>query len=161
MNPGKLIITTPSDREIAMTRVFNAPRRLVFEAWTKPELLRRWLGVQNGWTMAECEIDLRVGGGYRYLWRGREGAEMGMRGSYREIVAPDRIVATEAFDQSWYEGAAVSTMTLVEQAGKTTCTVNVIYDSKTVRDGVLESPMEHGVEASYQKLEELLTKLAS
>src|SRR6267143_2888304 len=95
-NVGKLKITTPSDREIAMTRVFDAPRNLVFDAWTKPELLKRWLGVRAGWSLAVCEIDLRVGGAYRYVWRkDSNGTEMGMRGVYREIVRPDRLVSTE------------------------------------------------------------------
>ena len=111
MSPtGTLKVTTPTDREIAMTRVFDAPRNLVFEAYTKPELVKRWLGVHAGWSLAVCEIDLRVGGAYRYVWRGPDGTEMGMGGVYREIVPPERIVATETFDQSWYPGEAVSTL---------------------------------------------------
>src|SRR6267143_4785009 len=86
MNAATLEVTTPSDREIAMTRVFDAPRRLVYDAWTRPELLKRWLGVFGGWELAVCEIDLKVGGAYRYVWRGPDRAEMGMRGVYREIV---------------------------------------------------------------------------
>ena len=156
MNSERLAVTTPSDREIAMTRVFNAPRHLVFEAWTKPELLRRWLGVHEGWVMVVCEIDLRVGGNYRYLWRAPDGSEMGMRGEYREIVVPEKLVATEAFDQSWYEGSAVSTLKLVEQAGKTTCTISVIYDSKAIRDKVLQSPAEEGVAVGFDNLAQLL-----
>src|ERR1044071_1680068 len=110
MNADKLQITTPSDREIAMTRVFNAPRRMVFEALTKPELVKRWLLGPPGWSMPVCEIDLRVGGKYRYVWRrDSDGTDMGMGGVYREIVAPERIVATEKFDQSWYSGDAVGT----------------------------------------------------
>ncbi len=155
-NTGKLTVTLPSDREIAMTRVLDAPRQLVYGAWTKPELLKRWLGVFGGRTMAVCEIDLKVGGGYRYLWRGPDGAEMGMRGVYREIVPAERIVCTEVFDQPWYEGEAVDTLTFVELGGKTTATTTVLYASKAVRDAVLKSPMEHGVAAGYDKLEELL-----
>src|ERR1700716_4401588 len=94
-NAAKLQVTTPSDREIAMTRVFDAPRSLVFDAFTKPELLKRWLGVLGGWTFAVCEVDLKVGGKYRYVWRGKDGREMGMGGVYREIVRPERIVSTE------------------------------------------------------------------
>ena len=93
-----LQVTTPSEREIAMTRVFDAPRRLVFDAWTRPELLKRWLGVRGGWSFAVCEVDLRVGGAYRFVWRGPNGKEMGMGGVYREIVPPERLVATELFD---------------------------------------------------------------
>src|SRR5687767_4883422 len=111
-NSGSLKVTTPSDREIAMTRVFDAPRKLVFDALTKPELVKRWL-VRTGWSMPVCEIDLRVGGTYRYVWRkGDNGPEMGMRGVYREVVRPERIVATEVFDQKWYDGDALDTQTL-------------------------------------------------
>jgi uncharacterized protein YndB with AHSA1/START domain len=155
-NPGRLQVTTPSDREIAMTRVFDAPRSLVFAAWTKPELLKRWLGVRGGWTFAVCEVDLRVGGAYRFVWRGRDGTEMGMGGVYREVVRPERIVATEKFDQSWYEGDAVDTTVLVEKDGKTTVTITVLYASREVRDAVLQTPMATGVAESYDKLDELL-----
>lgn len=153
---GALQITTPSEREIAMTRVFDAPRDLVFDAHTKPELVKRWLGVQNGWWLDVCEIDLRVGGAYRYVWRGPTGKEMGMGGVFREIVRPERIVTTEKFDQSWYAGDALDTVTLVEQGGRTTLTLTVRYDSKETRDAVLKSPMEQGVAAGYDKLAELL-----
>lgn len=153
---GALQITTPSDREIAMTRIFDAPRSMVFDAWTKPELLKRWLGVRNGWTLAVCDIDLRVGGKYRYVWRKDTGTEMGMHGVYREIIRPERIVCTEVFDDKWYEGEAVDTMELIEENGKTKLTTTVLYDSKKARDGVLQSPMASGVEESYQNLDELL-----
>jgi uncharacterized protein YndB with AHSA1/START domain len=158
-NPGTLKVTTPSDREVALTRVFDAPRHLVFEAYTKPELLKRWLGAHGGWSWAVCEVDLKVGGAYRYVWRGPDGAEMGMGGVFREVVAPERIVATEAFDQSWYPGSAVSTVTLVEQGGRTTLTLTVRYESKEARDAVLKSPMEQGVAAGFDKLAELLPTL--
>jgi uncharacterized protein YndB with AHSA1/START domain len=160
-NTGKLRITTPSDRELAMTRVFDAPRRLVFDACTKPELLKRWLGVRAGWTMPVCEVDLKVGGKYRYVWRGPNGAEMGMGGVYREIVRPERLVATEVFDQPWYPGEAIDTQTFVEKAGKTTLTTTVLYASKEARDGVLKSPMATGVEESYQMLDAVLASTAS
>ena len=155
---GKLQITTPSDREIAMTRVFDAPRNLVWDAWTKPELLKRWLGVRNGWSFAVCEVDLKVGGSYRYVWRGPNGVEMGMGGVYREIVRPERIIATEKFDQPWYEGEAIDTLEFVEQGGRTTATTTVLYASRQVRDAVLESPMEQGVAESYDVLAELLAR---
>jgi uncharacterized protein YndB with AHSA1/START domain len=152
---GKLEITLPSDREIAMTRSFNAPRQMVFDAWTKPELVRRWLGAFAGWTMPGCEIDLRVGGTYRYLWS-KDGQDMGMGGVFREIVVPERIVSTEKFDDPWYEGEAVGTVTFTEKDGRTTLVQTVEYASKAVRDAVLQSPMETGVAASYDKLEEIL-----
>ena len=155
----KLQITTPSDREIAMTRVFDAPRSLVFDAWTKPELLKRWLGVFGGWTFAICEVDLRVGGAYRYVWRGKDGNEMGMGGVFREIVRPERIVATEEFDESWYPGDAVDTIVFVEKRGTTTVTTTILYASKEARDGVLKSPMESGVAQSYDKLAEILSSM--
>jgi uncharacterized protein YndB with AHSA1/START domain len=159
MNPaGSLHVTTPSDREIAMTRVFDAPRHLVFAAYTTPELLKRWLGVHGGWTLAVCDIDLRVGGAYRYVWRGQDGAEMGMGGVYREIVVPERIVTTEKFDRSWYPGEAVGTLVLVERDGRTTLTLTVRYESRAARDAVLESPMEQGVAAGFDTLAQLLAQ---
>jgi len=157
-NIGLLEITTPSDREIAMTRVFNAPARLVFDAWTKPELIRRWLGVRAGWTMAVCEVDLRVGGAYRFVWRGPD-MTMGMGGMYREVVPPTRLVSTEKFDEAWYEGEALDTMVLVEREGKTTVTTTVRYVSREVRDAVIKSGMATGVAEGYDKLAELLPSL--
>lgn len=153
---GTLQITTPSEREIAMSRVFDAPRTLVFDAWTKPELLERWLGVRGGWSMVVCEVDLRVGGAYRFVWRGPDGAEMGMGGVYREIVAPERLVATESFDDPWYSGEALDTTVLVEEGGKTTVTTTVLYESEEIRDAVLESGMARGVAESYDMLAEYL-----
>jgi uncharacterized protein YndB with AHSA1/START domain len=156
---GKLQISTPSDRELAMTRLFDAPRSMVFDAWTKPELLRRWLGVFGSWTFAVCEVDLRVGGKYRFVWRGKDGNEMAMGGVYREIVRPEQIVCTEKFDDPWYEGDAIDTTTFVERAGKTTMTTTVLYGSKEIRDAVLKSPMESGVAKSYDKLAEVLAAI--
>jgi uncharacterized protein YndB with AHSA1/START domain len=155
-NTGKLIVTTPTDREIVMTRVFDAPRRLVFDALTKPELVRQWLLGPPGWSMPVCEIDFRVGGAYRYLWRNADGTEMGMRGVFREIVVPERLVVTEKFDQSWYPGEALDTSVLTEQAGKTTLTLTVLYESRETRDAVLKTPMAQGMAAGYDRLEQLL-----
>lgn len=160
MSTGTLQVTTPSDREIAMTRVFDAPRRLVWDAYTKPELLKRWLGVHNGWVLAVCDIDLRVGGAYRYVWRNPKGIEMGMGGVYREIVAPERLVATEKFDESWYPGEALETTVLVEREGRTTIIVTVRYESKAARDGVLKSPAKEGMEMGFDTLAELLASTA-
>jgi uncharacterized protein YndB with AHSA1/START domain len=153
--PGKLKLTANGDREIVMTRDFNAPRRLVFDAWTKPELVRRWLAGPSGWTMTVCEIDLKVGGSYRYEWTHESGNQMGMGGVYREIMVPELLVATEKFDQSWYPGGAITRTTLAEKSGITTVETTVTYDSKETRDGVLQSPMETGVAASYDRLETL------
>jgi uncharacterized protein YndB with AHSA1/START domain len=158
---GTLQVTTPSEREIAMTRVFDAPRGRVFDALTKPELLKRWFGVFGGWSLVVCESDLKVGGNFRFVWRGPDGSEMGMSGTYREIVPPERLVRTESFDDPWYDGEAMATTELVEQDGKTTLTTTVLYASREVRDGVLKSPMEHGVTAGYDKLAELLVSPAA
>ena len=116
---GILTLTTPSDREVAMSRVFDAPRELVFEAYTKPELVRRWLGVIEGWSFRTCEIDLRVGGAYRYLWDGPDGATLGIRGHFLEITRNERIVCTERFDPPFDQGEAIDTVTFLEHAGKT------------------------------------------
>jgi uncharacterized protein YndB with AHSA1/START domain len=155
-NSGTLKVTTPTDREIAMIRVFDAPRSLVFDALTKPELLKRWFGVFGGWSLVVCEIDLKVGGNYRWVWHGSDGTAMGVRGVYREIVPSQRLVHTESFDESWYPGEALVTTVLVEQGGKTTLTLTVLYESREARDAVLRTPMEHGVAASYDKLAEYL-----
>ena len=159
-NTETLKVTTPTDREIAMTRVFDAPRRLVFEAMTKPELLKKWLLGPPGWTMPVCEIDLKVGGAYRFLWRTADGIEMGIRGVYREIASPERFVATEKFDQPRYPGEALITNVLAEQGDKTILTLTVRYESREARDGVLKTGMQKGVAASYDRLAELLPSLA-
>lgn len=153
-----LKITTPSDRELAMTRTFDAPRNPVFDAWTKPELLKRWL-IRRGWQWATCEVDLRVGGKYRFVWRGPNGKEMGMGGVYREIVPNERMVSTEQFDDPWYEGEAEATITFVERSGRTTVTQTVRYDSREIRDGVLKSPMESGINENYSNLDEVLQSM--
>ena len=154
---GNLTITTPGDREIAMARVFDAPRTLVFDAYTQCRYLKRWLGVFDGWSLDVCEIDLSVGGTYRYVWKRAPSTVMGMGGAYREIVAGERLVATERFDESWYEGDAISTATFVERAGRTTLTLSVQYASKEARDGVLKIGMTGGITASFDALEEMLT----
>ncbi|HEX6089619.1 MAG TPA: SRPBCC family protein [Gemmatimonadales bacterium] len=158
---GTLQVTTPSEREIRMTRTFDAPREAVYEALTNPSLVRRWLGALEGWTFEICEIDARIGGSYRYLWRHADGSELGMRGTYLDVVRPERIVSTEVFDQAWYEGHAVGTAVLTERDGRTTLTTTIRYDSKAIRDAVLRSPMESGVAQGYDRLEELLAAQAA
>lgn len=156
-NSRVLEVTTPTDREIAMTRVFDAPRRLVFDAHTKPELVKRWLLGPDGWSMPVCKIDLRIGGKYRYVWRrDKDGMQMAIGGVYREIMAPERLVQTERFDEAWYPGEAVDTLVLTEQGDKTTLTQTMLYESSGARDAVLKSGMERGVAASYDRLAELL-----
>ena len=152
-NTGTLKVTTPTDREIFMTRVFDAPRHLVFDAFCKPELLKRWFG-PHGWSLVVCDIDYRVGGGFRFVLRGPDGKEMGMRGVYREIVRPERSVHMESFDDD--PGESQVTAVFVEQGGKTTLTAKVLYPSREVRDAVLQSGMEHGAAESYDRLAEML-----
>ena len=151
-----LKLAMSGDRELIMTRSFNAPRTLVFEALTKPALVQRWLLGPPGWTMRVCEIDLRVGGAYRYVWRHEDGSEMGMGGIYREITRPDRLVHTEQFDTAWYPGESLVTSVLTERGGKTTLTTTMLYESREARDAVLKSGMEGGVAASYDRLEALV-----
>jgi uncharacterized protein YndB with AHSA1/START domain len=161
MNAAETLqVTTPTEREIVMTRVFNAPRHLVFDAWTKPELIKRWLLGPPGWSMPVCEIDLKVGGRYRFVWRKEDGTEMGMGGIYREIVAPERIVNTELFDVDWTGGETVETLVLTERDGRTTATKTTLYSSQEARDAALKTGMEDGVAVSYDRLEELLASLA-
>src|SRR3970040_1417373 len=110
-NSGALKVTAHGDRQIVMTRGFDAPRTLVFDAHTKPEHVKRWLLGPPGWSMPVCEIDLRVGGKYRYVWRrDSDGKEMSMGGVFREIGPPERLVATERFDDPWYPGEALDTL---------------------------------------------------
>ena len=155
-NTGTLKVTTPTEREIVLTRVFDAPRSLVFDAFTKPELLKRWFG-PRGWSLVVCEIDLRVGGSWRFVLRGPDGKDMGMRGVYREIMAPDRSVHTESFDD--FPGESLVTTVLVEDRGRTTLTATIRYPSQEIRDAVIKSGMEHGAAESYDKLAELFTSL--
>ena len=156
---NSLRIATPSDREIVMTRDFDAPRRLVWQAWTEPALVKQWLGVQNGWALEVCEIELRVGGRSRYLWRNREGGSMGLTMVCRELVVPEKIVSSERFDEAWYPGEAVGTLVFTERGDRTTLSQTVRYDSKEIRDAVLRTPMERGVGASYDLLDGLLKSL--
>src|SRR5213594_2730738 len=156
-NTGTLKVTTPTERGIVLTRIFDAPRRLVFDAFTKPELLKRWFG-PHGWSLVVCEIDLKVGGTFRFVLRGPDGTDMGMRGVYREIVPPERSVHMESFDD--YPGESQVTTVLVEQGGKTTLTATVLYPSQEIRDAVIKSGMEHGAAESYDKLAELLASAA-
>jgi len=151
-------VEASGDRDIVMTRVFNAPPDLVFDALTKPELVKRWLLGPPGWSMPVCEIDLQVGGKYRYVWRNDDGREMGMGGTYREIVRPNRIVHTELFDEAWYEGESLNTWALTEQAGNTTLAVTMRYETRETRDGVLESGMERGVATSYDRLDDIFAE---
>ena len=155
-NTGTLKVTIPTDREIVLTRVFDAPRTLVFDAFTKPELLRQWFG-PRGWSLVVADVDLKVGGTFRFMLRGPDGNDLGMRGIWREIIAPERSIHMESFDD--YPGESQVTTVLTEQQEKTTVTATIIYPSKEIRDAVLNSGMEHGAAESYDKLAELLASL--
>lgn len=158
--PKSFKVSTPSDREVLVERDFNAPRQLVFDAFTKPDLVRRWLLGPEGWTMPVCEIDLRVGGAYRYVWRKEStGTEMGMGGVFREVVRPAKLVATEKFDDAWYPGDAVDTTVFEEKGEITKVRLTVLYESKEARDSASRSGMELGMAVSYNRLEEQLASL--
>lgn len=145
-----LTLTTPSEREIVMTRAFDASRRLVFEAYTKPEHLPHWMLGPDGWTMNVCEIDLRPGGAWHFGWRHANGDQMEMRGLYREIKPPERLVSTENWGGDWPE--TVNTVSFSEENGKTTLTCSILYPSKEARDSVLKTGMKEGVALSYNRL---------
>ncbi len=157
--PDSFTVSTPSDREIQVTRNFHAPRRLVFDAFTRPDLVRRWLLGPPGWTMPVCEIDLRVGGAYRYVWRKEGQKDMGMGGVFRDIVPPERLVATERFDDSWYPGDALDTTLFAEDGPITRITITVLYESREARDTARRSGMEQGMAAGYNRLDDVLSSL--
>ena len=157
VNP--LIIQTDNDLEVVIIREFDAPRDLLFRCHTEADLVRKWLLGPPGWTMPVCEIDARVGGKYRYVWKQDSGAEMGMGGLFRVIVRPERIVNTQLFDQDWTGGETVGTMTLTESNGRTTLHNVVVYASKEARDGALMTGMMEGMQSAYQKLDALLGSL--
>ena len=158
--PESFKVSTPSDREIQLSRDFDAPRSLVFDAFTKPELVRRWLLGPPGWIMPVCEIDLRVGGVYRYVWRSeKDGSQMALGGVFREITPVERLVATERFDDAWYPGEALDTTVFEERRGITRTTITILYESQEARDTARRSGMEHGMAAGYDRLETLLPTL--
>lgn len=157
---GPLTVTTPSDREIVITRQFDAPRHLVFACYTQPALIRRWLNGAPGWTMPVCEFEPRVGGKYRYEWKSPDGYVMAMSGVIREIEPVERIVSAEVFDEDWTGGETVSTLLLEEINQQTTLINTIVYGSKEARDGALATPMADGMEYGYSHLDGLLADLA-
>ena len=159
-NDLTLQVTTPSDCEIMLTRTLNAPRKLVWEAVTKPEHVRRWYGC-SALTLLTCDIDLRVGGDYRYTMRAPDGVDHTMTGVYREITAPERIVHTERYETTGFTSPdALVTMTLVEQNGRTKLQTVILHPSKESRDGHLNSGMEGGASEAFDRLEALLATLS-
>jgi uncharacterized protein YndB with AHSA1/START domain len=155
---GATTYTTPSDREFAMTRVFDAPRQLVWDAWTNPEHVPHWMLGPEGWTMPVCEIDLRPGGEWHYVWRRADGTRMEMRGAYLEVKPPERLVSTENWGGDWPE--TTNTLTLSEKDGKTTMTMTVLYPSKEARDAAMKTGMTDGADVSFDRLAEHLRTMA-
>jgi uncharacterized protein YndB with AHSA1/START domain len=149
---------TRGERELVFARAFNAPRQLVWEAHTKPEYLRRWLLGPSGWTMPVCEIDLKVDGRYRYVWRHSDGREMGMGGVFHEVRAPERIVTTELFDEDWTGGETIVTQVFIQRGTKTELSMAVLYSSREARDKALKTGMTDGMEAGYARLDALLAE---
>ena len=157
-NVKDLKVTNRGDRELVMTPVVDAPRRLGFEAWTKPEHLPHWMLGPPGWTMPVCEIDLRPGGAWHFIWRRADGNEMGMRGEYREIAPPERLVSTESWGGDWPE--TLNTLVLSEKDGKTTLTNTILYPSNEAREAALKTGMKEGVSKSFDRLAEYLRTIA-
>lgn len=154
----KVKVIAHGDRSILITRSFRAPRKLVFDAMSKPEMMKQWFHGPPGWTLTTCEMDLRIGGSYRWAWTNENGHEMGMGGRVIEITPPERLVTTEKFDDAWYEGEAVNTLVLTEENGRTLMSLTVEYGSAKARDGVLAGPMASGMDASYDRLDTFLAQ---
>ena len=154
----RLEVTTPSDREIAMTRVFDAPRDLVFDCWTIPALIRRWLGPAD-WVFTTCEFDARVGGKWRFVTKGPNGMEMGSSGEVLELTRPDWIKTNEVYDMDWTGGQTIVTNRISEANGITTSVVTVLYATKEAREGARATPMAEGMEMGFKRLEELLADM--
>ena len=155
MAENKVKVEAKGETELVITRDFNAPRELVYRAHTECKYMKRWLFGPDGWSLDVCEVDLRVGGKYRWVWK-KDDISMGAGGEYREIDGPAKIVSTERFDDPWYEGEAISTLQLTENNGITTLLNTMAYSSKGARDGVLASPMADGMEISYARLDSML-----
>ncbi|MGE0158363.1 MAG: SRPBCC family protein [Gemmatimonadales bacterium] len=162
----KAQVTLPSDREVAVTRTFDAPRALVWDAYTKPELMKRWLLGPPGWSMPVCEMDVRPGGGFRWRWRSDEdGKEFGFHGEFREVTAPSKLVHTEVYDPGDVGGtmgdeAALITVTFTERDGRTTMKSVMDFGSKKSRDEAMATGMTDGMEQSYQLLDAVLAERA-
>ena len=154
--PGSATVTTPSEREILITRTFDAPAERVFDAWTTPEHVRRWWGSEEA-PLVECDIDLRIGGSWRYVTLGTDGTEFAWHGTYREIERPGRLVSTEVFE-GFPDAEALNSAAFTEQEGTTTLSVTVLHSSKEHRDGHLDSGMEAGMQVVLDRLEDLVRR---
>jgi uncharacterized protein YndB with AHSA1/START domain len=153
-----LTIALPSDREIEITRTFKAPAELVFDCWTIPALIRRWLGFAD-WTFVTCEFDARVGGKWRFVVKSPDGFEMGSGGEVLELTRPDWIKTTELYDQDWTGGETIVTNSISEQDGISVSVVTILYPTKEARDGARATPMADGMETGFKRLEELLADM--
>ena len=152
---GSLSATLPSRDELQLARHFRAPRPLVWDCHTRPEMIKRWLLGPPGWTMPVCKVDLRVGGQFRYEWHGPNGLAMALTGTYREITAPECIRDTQVFDDNWTQGPADTTLNLFEDSGGTRLELTIRYASEAARDFALATPMMEGMEAGYTRLDAL------
>jgi uncharacterized protein YndB with AHSA1/START domain len=157
-NAENYSVVAASDTEIRVTRTFNASRELVFQAFTDPQYVPRWMLGPDGWTMPVCEIDLRVGGAWHFVWHHAGGEIMEMRGVYREIDPPSRLVATESWGGDWPE--TVNTLSLVEHQGKTTLTQTMLYPSREARDRALQTGIKEGMAMSFARLDRELRAMA-
>lgn len=165
--PKPAQVTSPSDREVRVTRTFNAPRQLVWDAHTKPELVRKWQGYP-GWDMPVCEMDVRVGGTYRWQWKSQEdGKQFGFFGTFTEVNAPSKIVHEQYFDPGDIGGTmptgdpCIVSVELSEQSGVTTLVCNLMFASKEARDGAVATGMTDGMEFSYTRLDDVFAKNAA
>jgi uncharacterized protein YndB with AHSA1/START domain len=151
-----MTIAARGDREIFITRMFDASSQLVYDAMTKPDLMKRWLFGPDGWELAVCEVDLRPGGMFRYVWRhAARDTDMGMGGIFLELDAPAKIVHKELFDEDWTGGETVVTTWLTEFGNKTRLEMTIRYASSEARDGALKSGMADGMEAGYVRLDKI------
>ena len=146
--------TMQGERELVVTRTFDAPRHLVYKAWTEPKYVKQWMLGPEGWSMPVCEVDLRPGGAWHFVWRHNDGQEMEMHGVYKEVNPPERVVSTESWGGPWPE--TVNTLVFTEKDGKTTMTLTILYVSKEARDEALKTGMTKGMELSFQRLEKVL-----
>jgi uncharacterized protein YndB with AHSA1/START domain len=166
MTIDKAQVTLPSEREVKVTRSFKAARALVYRAYTEPQLVQRWLLGPPGWSMPVCEMDVRVGGRYRWRWRSnKDGSEFGFTGTFREVQPASRLVHTEAYDPGTVGGGypgndALVTVTFAEDGGVTTVTTLIDFGSKEARDGAMATGMTDGMEQSYQLLDRLFSEKA-
>ena len=152
------VIADPDEPTIVTRRTFDAPPALLFDAWTKPELMKRWLG-PRALEMVLCEVDLRVGGGYRFAYRAPDGQEFGFHGTYREISRPERLVSTYVFEP-FPDAEALETLVLEERDGRTTATTTTVHTSIQNRDGHLANgAMETGMNEGYARLDDVLQEL--